>query len=97
LSELAAEVEKNEPGCISYQFFYNEADSEFAVFEMLVALSLLLFTTGVLRDDVLIPLVRNTDIRIKRLLKHTRTVRILLRLSRRAWLGNLLRRPTFRL
>jgi quinol monooxygenase YgiN len=34
LTELASEVEKNESGCLSYQFFYNEAENEFAVFEM---------------------------------------------------------------
>jgi len=34
LAELAGLVEKNEPGAISYQFFYNEAESEFAVFEI---------------------------------------------------------------
>ncbi|KAF2428739.1 hypothetical protein EJ08DRAFT_318294 [Tothia fuscella] len=34
LSELASEVEKNESGCVSYQFFVNEADGEIAIFEI---------------------------------------------------------------
>jgi hypothetical protein len=34
MAELVAEVEKNEPGCLSYQYFYNEKDNEIAVFEM---------------------------------------------------------------
>lgn len=33
-NELAGLVEANEPGCLSYQVFYSEADSEVAVFEM---------------------------------------------------------------
>jgi quinol monooxygenase YgiN len=31
---MTTRVEANEPGCLSYQYFYNEAEDEFAVFEM---------------------------------------------------------------
>lgn len=31
---MAAQVEANEPGCLSYQYFYSEADDEVEVFEM---------------------------------------------------------------
>jgi len=34
VAALAAEVEKNEPGCLSYQYFFNEKENEIAVFEI---------------------------------------------------------------
>ena len=36
MEELAGEVEKNEPGCLGYQYFYNEATEEVVVLEMYV-------------------------------------------------------------
>jgi quinol monooxygenase YgiN len=36
-AELAAKVEANEPGALSYQYFYNEAENEIEVFEMYIA------------------------------------------------------------
>lgn len=34
MAVLAGEVEKNEPGCLSYQFFFSEKEYEIQVFEM---------------------------------------------------------------
>jgi len=34
MEELAGEVEKNEPGCLGYQYFYNEATEEVVVLEI---------------------------------------------------------------
>lgn len=31
---LAGEVEKNEPDCLFYQYFFNEKENEVGVFEM---------------------------------------------------------------
>ncbi|KIW01223.1 uncharacterized protein PV09_07267 [Verruconis gallopava] len=33
-TEMASKVEAGEPGCLSYQYFYNEKDGELAVFEI---------------------------------------------------------------